>query len=80
MTVKRFAISFDADLADRVRHAAGDTPISTWLADAAEAKLRAEGLMRVVEDWEREHGRITEEELAAVDRAWRGQKRRRRHR
>jgi hypothetical protein len=66
MTVARFAISFDADLARAVRRAAKGQPTSTWLADAARRKLRAEGLLDTVRDWEKEHGLLTEAELRAV--------------
>ena len=40
------------------------------LADDATRKARAEGLLRVVEDFEAEHGAITAEELAVVMREW----------
>jgi len=63
MTVARFAISFDEDLARAVRKAAGKQPTSAWLADAARRKLRAEGLLQVVRDWEAEHGEIEPDEL-----------------
>ena len=64
MTVARLAVSFDKDLARRVRRAAGKEPTSAWLADAARRKLRAEGLLEVVKDWEKEYGAITADELA----------------
>jgi hypothetical protein len=41
---------------------------SSWLADAARQKLRADGLLRAVEEWEREHGGLTAAELRAADR------------
>ena len=63
----RFAISFDEDLARAVRKAAGKQPTSAWLADAARRKLRAEGLLQVVRDWEAEHGEITPDELRRAD-------------
>lgn len=66
MTVARLAVSLDADLARAVRKAAGKQPMSAWLADAARRKLRAEGLLRVVGDWEEAHGAIGEDELEAV--------------
>lgn len=69
MTVERFAISFDEDLASAVRKAAQDEPISAWLADAARRKLRAEGLLGVVAGWETRHGEITAREIEAVERA-----------
>jgi hypothetical protein len=68
MTVARFAISFDPELADAVRKAAGHEPTSAWLADAARRKLRSEGLLRVVTEWEQSHGEITAAELRAVAR------------
>jgi len=68
MTVERFAISFDRDLARAVRRAAGKEPTSAWLADAARRKLRAEGLLRVVAEWEETHGEITDAELKAESR------------
>ncbi len=74
MSVDRLAISFDRDLARRVRRAAGKQPTSAWLADAARRKLRAEGLLGVIEDWENEHGGITAEELARATRARRPKK------
>ncbi len=67
MTVARLAVSFDADLARRVRRAAGKQPIAAWLADAAQRKLRAEGLLEAVGAWQAEHGAITDAELRAVE-------------
>jgi hypothetical protein len=63
MTVARLAISLDSALAKRVRKAAGTEPVSTWLADAAQRKLRAQGLLDAVAEWEAEHGPLTEAEL-----------------
>ena len=60
MTVARLAVSFDQTLAKQVRKAAGKEPISAWLADAAARKLRAEGLLAVVGEWEDEHGAVGE--------------------
>jgi hypothetical protein len=75
MTVARFAISFDEELARAVRRAAGDEPTSSWLADAARRRLRADGLLSVVREWEGEHGMLTAAELKAA-----GRKQRRRGR
>jgi hypothetical protein len=66
MTVARLAISLDRDLARAVRKAAGKRPTSAWVAEALESKLRSEGLLAVVADYEAEHGMITDAELAAV--------------
>jgi hypothetical protein len=68
MTVRRLAISLDADLARAARKAAGRQPMSTWLADAARRRLRAEGLLDVVRGWEGEHGVLNDGELKAVAR------------
>jgi hypothetical protein len=68
MTVARIAISLDPELARRVRRAAGRQSTSAWLADAALRKLQSQGLLAVVEDWERKHGTLTDAELAAVRR------------
>ena len=76
MTVARIAVSFDKKLASAVRRAAGAEPTSTWLADAARCKLRAQGLERVVKEWEVEHGELTASELLAAERKQRAAKRR----
>ena len=68
MTVARFAISLDEELARAVRKAAGKQPISAWLADAARRKLRAEGLLQVVSQWEAQHGSLLGSEIAAAER------------
>lgn len=62
MTTSRLAISLDAGLADQIRDAAGGGTVSGWLADAAERKLRAQGLREVVDDWQGEHGAFSEAE------------------
>jgi hypothetical protein len=67
MTVARIAVSLDAELAKAVRRAAGKEPISAWVADALERKLRSEGLLRVVAEFERENGPFTEAELRAAE-------------
>lgn len=67
MTVARFAISMDRELARAIRRSAAGEPMSGWLADAARAKLRAEGLVEVVKAWETSHGVITDEELRAEE-------------
>lgn len=67
MTVERLAISFDPELAREVRRSAGREPVSAWLADAARRKLRAEGLLEAVGEWEKENGEITGAELRAAE-------------
>lgn len=74
MTVARFAVSFDEDLARAIKRAAKREPTSAWLADAARRKLRAEGLLKVVDEWEAEHGELTKKELAVAARKQRGKR------
>jgi hypothetical protein len=71
MTVARLAISIDAELARAVKKAAGKEATSAWLADAARRKLRAEGLLRAVHDWEGVEGEISATELRAAERSQR---------
>jgi hypothetical protein len=68
MTVARLAVSFDPELAREIKRAAGKQSVSAWLAEAARSRLRSEGLLKVVAEWEAEHGEITEAEMRAIDR------------
>jgi hypothetical protein len=65
MKVDKMSISFEPTLGDAVRAAAarGGRGLSGWLADAAAAKLRAEALQAYLQEYQREHGAFTEEEL-----------------
>ena len=66
MTVDRMSISLDAALGGAVREAAqrADQSLSSWLAEAAAAKLRRESLHDFLDAWEGEHGELTPEEIA----------------
>jgi hypothetical protein len=68
--VDKMSISFDPELGDAVRAAAAETgkPLSSWLAEAAAGKLRAEALARFLDDWEAEHGVLTAAEIARAER------------
>ena len=63
------SISFDAELGDAVRAAAAETgkPLSSWLAEAAASKLRAEALARFLDEWQAEHGVLTAAEIARAE-------------
>lgn len=63
------SISFDPELGDAVRTAAAETgkSLSSWLAEAAASKLRAEALARFLEDWQAEHGALTPAEIAKAE-------------
>jgi hypothetical protein len=65
MKVDKFSISFDAELGDDVRAAASKSgkPVSSWLAEAAAAKLRSEVLQEFLDSWERKYGPLTPDEL-----------------
>ena len=69
MKVDKFSVSFEIELGDAVRSAAAESgkPVSTWLAEAATSKLRAEALAEFLNDWQAEHGVITPEELARAE-------------
>jgi hypothetical protein len=66
MKVAKLSVSFDRKLGNQVREAArrARAPLSAWLAQAAAAKLRADALGRFLEDWEEQHGNLSQEELA----------------
>jgi hypothetical protein len=68
--VDKMSISFDAGLGDAVREAArrAGKGLSSWLAEAASAQLRAEALAEFLDGWEREHGPLTPDELASAER------------
>jgi hypothetical protein len=59
--VDKMSISLEADLGDAARRAGKG--LSSWLAEAAAAKLRAEALEEFLDGWEREHGPLTAGEL-----------------
>ena len=66
MTVDRMSISLDAALGGAVREAArrADQSLSSWLAEAAAAKLQGESLRDLLDAWESEQGELTPEEIA----------------
>jgi hypothetical protein len=63
------SISFETELGDAVRAAAAQAgkPLSSWLAEAAASKLRAEALAEFLTGWEAEHGALTAEEIAQAE-------------
>lgn len=70
MTVDKMSISLDAELGEAVRSAAAQAgaPLSSWLAEAAASRLRADALSQFLAGWEAEHGAFTPEELAQAER------------
>ena len=67
MAVKRFSISFEAELAGVVQRSAGESSeaVSAWLAEAARRRVRQDALMGAIQDYEDEHGVITDKEMTA---------------
>jgi hypothetical protein len=62
----KYSASMDEGLLDAVRQAAEDEDVtlSAFLAEAARERVALLGLGRLLDDWERENGAFTEEELA----------------
>lgn len=69
MKVEKISVSFEAELGDAIRAAAAQAgkPVSSWLAEAAASKLRAEALAAFLADWESEHGVVSAQELARAE-------------
>lgn len=67
MGVVKKSVSLEASVAERVETAAHEDGLSfsTWLSAAAERQLILREGLRAVSDWEREAGRLSDEELAA---------------
>lgn len=66
VTVHRFGVSLDEQLAQQIQEAARSAgqPVSSWLAEAARRRLVRDGLLQVVEEWEAEHGPLSDVELS----------------
>ena len=69
MKVDKMSVSFEATLGDEIRRSAhaGGVGLSSWLAQAAAARLRADALREFLDTWETEHGALTPEELARAE-------------
>ena len=72
MSVEKMSLSFDPDLARTIRREArrAKIPVSTWMARAAEREAKLAGGRRLLDEWERVHGKITRSELAAAEALW----------
>jgi hypothetical protein len=68
--VDKLSISFEPELGDAVRSAAAQAgkPVSSWLAEAAASKLRAEALAEFLAAWQAEHGALTAQEIGRAER------------
>jgi len=74
MTVDKLSLSFESSLARRIRRAAKSSgqSVSAFVADAVEHRLKLEAAESLIGEWEAEHGEISEREMAAVRKRWRG--------
>ena len=70
MKVDKMSVSLDPELGDAVRSAASRAgkPLSSWLAEAAASKLRAEALAEFLAGWEAKHGVLTAQEIGRAER------------
>jgi hypothetical protein len=69
MKVDKLSISFEPELGEAVRSAAAQAgkPVSSWLAEAAASKLRADALAEFLASWETAHGVLTAQEVARAE-------------
>lgn len=65
MSVEKLSISFEGGLAAMVRRAAAEEKrsLSSWLAEAAEAKARQRYLRDALDTFADEHGALQDEEI-----------------
>ena len=69
MNATKLSISLPAQLSDEVRaaaHSSGQS-LSAWLADAAANKLRSQALAEFLDQWERDEGPLTPEEIRRAE-------------
>ena len=75
MSNARIVVSLDKTLVRAIRKAAGKEPASAWIADAAKRKLRSQGLLEVIGEWESKHGKLSPTELKDAARLQRNRRR-----
>ena len=68
MSAEKLSVSMDAELVKLIREAAAEEGISlsTWLADAARAKARQQGLREALAEYAKLHGAMTAEEAERI--------------
>lgn len=64
----KLAITLDADVHERVLAAAADegVSVSAWMSEAARRALLVRDGLLAVNEWEKEHGELTPDELEAA--------------
>ena len=70
MGVEKMSVSFDLELGRAIKQSAEhrSQSVSSWLAEAAAARLRSEALGEAIRDWEQTYGALNEAELADAER------------
>ena len=73
MAVEKLSLSFEPELAQQTRKAAeaAGRSLSAFVAEAVEYRLKLDAARSLLEDWEAEHGPISDKELAGVRSRWR---------
>ncbi|MEY2432483.1 MAG: hypothetical protein QOC92_2208 [Acidimicrobiaceae bacterium] len=69
MTVKKLSVALDDHVAEAASVSAErrGLSLSAWLNEAAARALVLEDGLAAVAEWEKQHGRLTEDELASAD-------------
>lgn len=70
MVVRKWSVSLDAELAERVEEHVGDRGLSGFVARAVEHELERDLLGQYLRDVEAEFGPIPAAEVAEFDRQW----------
>jgi predicted transcriptional regulator len=72
MAVEKLSVSVEPMLARRMRAAAeaSGQSLSAFVADAVEQRLKLDAARQLLEEWEAEHGPVTEEERQRVRSRW----------
>jgi hypothetical protein len=70
MVVRKWSVSLDAELAERVEEHVGDRGLSGFVARAVEHELERDLLGQYLRDVEAELGPIPAAEVAEFDRQW----------
>lgn len=72
MAVQKLSVSVESALAQRMRAAADATgqSLSSFVAEAVEQRLRLEAARELLEEWESQHGAITDLEREQVRSRW----------
>ena len=68
MSVAKWSLSVDKELAEQVRAAAEEAgeSLSGWVAEAAERRLRLDAMATALADYEAEYGTISDDQVAAA--------------